>query len=403
MNKHCWDVFRANICEGNCALKHTLATKKPIINTAVWILNTNGERIPISISTAILKDKSGNIIGGVETFRDLSVVEELRKQLHGRYEFGDIISRNRKMQELFEILPDIANSSSSVLIEGESGTGKELLARAIHNMSARADKPFVAVNCAAIPDTLLESELFGYKAGAFTDAKVDKPGRFTRAQGGTIFLDEIGDISSALQSKLLRVIQERNFEPLGSTESVSVDVRIITATNKNLDEMVKSGQFRQDLYYRINVVRLKLPPLRERKEDIPLLVERFISQFASIQGKDISGISESAMALLMAYNYPGNIRELQNIIEHGFVLCKGGLIEPVHLPEHIQPKNKAVQAAASEARTLGEIEKILIMEALKRNNYNRTATARELGIHKTTLLRKLKRFNITLPEKAQRN
>jgi len=231
------------------------------------------------------------------------------------------------MIELFDMIPDIADGVSTVLIEGESGTGKELIARAIHNLSSRKKAPFIAVNCSALPDTLLESELFGYKAGAFTDAKKDKPGRFKLAENGTLFLDEVGEITTAMQVKLLRVLQERTYEPLGATESIQHNVRIIAATNKNLEAMVKEGRFREDLFYRINVFKISLPPLRERMEDVPLLTDHFIDRFNTLQKKNIKGVSEEAMSVLMAYSYPGNIRELANMIERAFVLCKTGIIE----------------------------------------------------------------------------
>lgn len=389
VGRYCWEVFRANICETDCALRQTLETGNPVVNKAVYIVNAAGKRVPISISTGVLKDGHKRVIGGVETFRDLSVVEELRKELHGRYTFADIISKNHQMQQIFKVLPDVAESESTVLIEGPTGSGKELVAKAVHNLSHRRDKPFVAVNCAALPDTLLESELFGYEAGAFTDARKSKPGRFARAQGGTILLDEIGDISPALQVKLLRVLQEKEYEPLGATRPVKSDVRVLAATNKDLAELVEKGLFRQDLYYRINVMKLTLPPLSRRKEDIPLLVEHFINRFNSLRGRDISGISEEALAVLMQHDFPGNVRELENIVEHAFILCKNGLIKPGHLPGYLQSMKAPLSMGGC---TLYEIEARVIYEALVRNGWKRVAAARELGIDKTTLWRKLKRL-----------
>ena len=390
VGQRCSDILRADVCETDCALCETMETGKPIINKAVHIVDAKGERHAIAISTALLKDESGKIIGGVETFRDMSLVEELRKEIKGRWSCEDIVSQNHLMQRLFSILPNIAESDCTVLIESESGTGKELLARAIHNLSFRKDKPFVAVSCGALPDTLLESELFGYKAGAFTDAKKDKPGRFAIAEGGTIFLDEIGDISAAMQVRLLRVLQEGTYEPLGAASSVNADVRVITATNKKLDELVEQGRFRDDLYYRINVMKLDLPPLRDRKDDIPLLVNHFISRFNRLRGKHISCVTDEVLAILLIYDYPGNVRELENIIEHCFVLCHGEIIEKKHLPSSVCPSSGVEKVKTGEIKTLKQMEILLIIEALRRNKGNQTTTAKELGINKSTLFRKLK-------------
>ncbi len=298
------------------------------------------------------------------------------------------------MLRLFDILPDIAESASTVLIEGESGTGKELVARAIHNLSARKRQPFVAVNCSALPDTLLESELFGYKAGAFTDAKKDKPGRFQLAENGTLFLDEIGDITPAMQVKLLRVVQEKTYEPLGATKSIEHNVRLIAATNKNLEDLVRQDRFREDLFYRINVFKVSLPPLRERMEDIPLLAEHFIARFNTLQKKDITGLSDEAMTVLMSHIYPGNIRELANMIERAFILCKGGLIEKKHLPESLF----ANQAIQDDLASLREAASACLMSALKQNNWNRLKTAKQLGMHKSTLYRKIKSLELSVPK-----
>lgn len=394
VGQHCSDILRADVCETDCALRETLATGKPVINKAVHIIDARGERRAIAISTALLKDKNGRVIGGVETFRDMSLVEELRKEIEGRYSCEDIISQNHRMQRLFGVLPSIAESDCTVLIEGESGTGKELFARAIHSLSSRSAKPFVAVSCGALPDTLLESELFGYKAGAFTDAKKDKPGRFAMAEGGTIFLDEIGDTSPAVQVRLLRVLQERTYEPLGATSSASADVRVITATNKKIAELVEQGEFRDDLYYRINVMKLELPPLRERKEDIPLLIDHFVGHFNHLRNKSISCVTQEVVAALLAHDYPGNVRELENIIEHCFVLCDGEVIEKKHLPQSVVPLSGTEEVQPGAITTLKQMEILLIIEALKRNKGNQAAASRELGINKSTLFRKLKAYNI---------
>jgi transcriptional regulator with PAS, ATPase and Fis domain len=301
------------------------------------------------------------------------------------------------MMRLFELLPQIAASRSSVLIEGPSGTGKELFARAIHNLSPRRKKPFIAVNCAALPDTLLESELFGYKAGAFTDARRDKAGRFALADGGTIFLDEIGDVSAALQVRLLRVLQERVVEPLGSVKTIPVDVHVVAATNKDLAKLVRTGKFRDDLYYRIRVVHMQLPSLKQRREDTPLLIDHIVAKFNRLQNKDIAGMSLEAMARLMEHDFPGNVRELENIIEQAFVLCRGGIIELHHLPPELRPAAAGPSEAISPL-SLQAMEALMITEVLRRHQGNRRKAAADLGIDASTLYRKIKSLRIDVPE-----
>jgi transcriptional regulator with PAS, ATPase and Fis domain len=320
-----------------------------------------------------------------------------QSSVSAKYELGSLATFNRQMQAILKVLPQVSASNCTVLLQGETGTGKELLARTIHSLSQRASKPMVVVNCAALPDTLLESELFGYRAGAFTGAAKDKPGLFTVAGEGTIFLDEIGDLSPLLQTKLLRVLQEKTYQPLGSTKTETTGARFITATNRPLSTLVKEGRFRSDLYYRINVVALELPPLRERREDLPLLIEKIIRDLNAEYGKQIRGTDAEVMALLQRHDFPGNIRELVNILEHACVLCTMPLIEPQHLPAYMTP----VPAGAGQPGTgnpdLKSLEARAILEGLERNQYNRLATARELGIHKSTLFRKLKELGIQLP------
>ncbi len=393
----CSEVFRADICEKNCPLRRTMASGEPVMNATAHIVNQQGQRVPIRVSTALLRDGAGQIIGGVESFQDITQVEQLQKQLQARYTFEDIVGSSQAMTSLFEILPQISASNSTVLIEGPSGTGKELFARAIHNLSPRKTKPFVAVNCAALPDSLLESELFGHKAGAFTDAKRDRPGRFVLADKGTIFLDEIGDISQAMQVRLLRVLQERVVEPLGDVKSVPVDIRVVVATNKDLAKLVRQGKFREDLYYRIRVIHLKLPSLRQRREDIPLLVSHLITKFNSLQGKDIAGVSEEVMTCLMEHDYPGNVRELENIIEQAFVLCRGGVIETSHLPSELRPAATS-RGEHPQGTSLDAMEKNLISQTLQRQRGNRKRTAKDLGINISTLYRKIKALNIQPPD-----
>jgi PAS domain S-box-containing protein len=386
IGQYCYEIFRTNVCLENCALRETMQTGKNIINKELNILDKFNQEVPVSISTAVLRNEEDEIIGGVETFRDLSLIKELDKEIHEKYSFHDIISKHPSIVSIFRILPDIAQSDVTVLIQGESGTGKELFALAIHNLSPRRERTLVKVNCSALPETLLESELFGYVKGAFTDAKHDKPGRFTLAEGGTIFLDEIGDISFGTQAKLLRVLEGKEYQPLGGTTTITADVRIVAATNKDLQKLVNLGQFRDDLYYRLNVVKIELPRLKDRRMDIPLLIEHFIRKFSKKTGKEIHNVSDEVMSVLMNHSYPGNIRELENIIEHAFILCKGSQIHLEHLPSYLQDQKVPVV----EKRSMREIEEDHILQILQKYGGNVTKAAQELGIHRTTLWRKMR-------------
>jgi len=399
MGQKCYEVFKSNICKDACAMQYTIETAHPVVSLMVYITDRNGAQVPVSVSTALFRDNKGELIGGVETFRDLRQVEELQKKIEEKYSFEDIISKNKKIREILDILPTVAMSESSVLITGETGTGKELFARALHNLSERAGKAFIAVNCGGFPETLIESELFGYEAGAFTGAAKAKPGRFKLAEGGTLFLDEIGDLPSLLQVKLLRVLQEKAYEPLGGVQTQKADVRIVAATNRNLEAMVAEGTFRQDLYYRVNVIKLEIPPLRHRMEDVPLLIDHFLRHFSTLHDKDINGVSPRALNVLMSHNYPGNIRELDNMIEHGCVLCQGGMIRTENLPNWIHQPTETLGADLS----LEEVEKQFIISVLKKNDWNRLATANDLKIHKTTLFRKIKKLGIQLPDQDGRS
>jgi len=391
----CHNIFQSDICQKGCPLQLTLQTGKSVSNFEVEILTEDNRRVPISVSTALLRDETGEVIGGVETFRDLSKVKQLTKELESRYSFDNIMGKSSKMQELYELLEDVCESEAVVLIQGESGTGKDLVARAIHYNSPRRDKPFIKVNCAALPEPLLESELFGHVKGAFTSAIKDKPGRFELADKGTIFLDEIGELSLAMQVKLLRVLEEQRFERVGGVKTIQVDVRIIAATNRNLPEAMAEGTFREDLYYRLDVVPLHLPPLRDRIDDIPLLAEHFIAKLNQKTGKRILSISPQAMELLLDYEWPGNVRQLENVIERAFVYCRGPMLSVEHLPKEIRGvERKLIDSALESDSPLEQVEKQTILRALEKNNWKRGDTANELKIDRTTLWRKMKKYQI---------
>lgn len=398
IGRYCWDIFRSNMCERDCALKKTMDKGKSFMNTSGYIINSKKKRVPITTSTSLLIDKKGKIIGGVEVFRDHSLVEELRKELSNQFQIENMASQSPSMKKIFKILPQIAKSDSSVLLEGETGTGKEIMAKAIHNLSDRKDKPFIAINCGALPDTLLESELFGHMAGAFTGATKDKPGHFALAEGGTIFLDEIGETSAAFQVRMLRVIQEREIQPLGGTKIIKTDIRIIAATNKDLADLVAVDKFRQDLFYRINVVGLRLPPLRNRMEDLPLLVDVFIQKLNRIKSKSVQGIDPEVLQIFMTHNFPGNIRELENIIEYAFVLCSTGIISHEHLPSKLWLSQDQIIENNDPEFLVKNAQAKTIMDALKENKYKRQAAADTLGIHKSTLFRRMKRLGLNPPK-----
>ena len=396
VGQKCWEVLASSACDGACPMRPCIDEGKSVLNKSGFILSASGEKIPIGMSSSPLKDKNGKMIGGVESFRDLSSLHQLMQQVEQKFSVEDIRTNNPHMIRSLQILPPIAQSPSTVLLLGESGTGKELFARAIHNQSMRKDGPFVAVNCGALPGNLLESELFGYKAGAFTDARKDKPGKLEVARGGTLFLDEVGDMPLPLQVKLLRLLQEKEYEPLGGLKPEKADVRFVAATNLDLEDMVEKGTFRQDLFFRLNVVRMNIPPLRERTEDIPLLINHFIKLQNSVRGKTISAVSENVMQILLGHDFPGNVRELENIIEYAFILCTGEMIELSHLPEHFKPEVAPDPAdcgpgVALRGADMADAKYMAVLAALEKHKGNKSAAARELGISRDTIRRILKR------------
>ncbi len=398
----CEDLVQSDICNTDeCIFHKVFLTKERLSNYETVIRNREGIYMPVSINTNFLKDNNGDVVGIVEVFRNLSIVKglegnikELESRIADRGRFGNIIGNSKAIREILAVLPTVANSKSTVLLEGESGTGKELIANAIHLNSSRRDKSFVAVNCAALAEGVLESELFGHVKGAFTGAYYDKLGRFELADKGTIFLDEIGDVSLSTQGKLLRVLQEEELERVGGSKSIRIDIRVIAASNKDLLSLVKKGEFRDDLYYRIRVFPIRIPPLRERKEDIPQLVRHFISIYNKEMDKDIKTISHSAMAVLLSYDYPGNVRELENIIEHASVCCQGDTIQVEHLPNDIIGHRDIVDKASKSTGSLKIMERELMLKVLDQSGWNYKEAAKILGLSRTTLWRRLKEFNI---------
>jgi transcriptional regulator with PAS, ATPase and Fis domain len=383
-----------------------MKTGKALIDRKGYCVTKKGKRIPISVSTALLLDAKGEILGGAETFRDLSELEELKKELESRGPNPVFKSRSPSMEHIMAMLPAVSDSPSSILIQGETGTGKEVLARMIHSMSPRKDETFIGVNCGAIPESLLESELFGYRKGAFTGADKDKPGRFALAEGGTLFLDEIGELSPALQVKLLRVLQEREYEPLGATKPIKTDVRVICATNADLKDLMEKGSFRKDLYYRVNVINLQLPPLRERTEDIPDLVQGFLLAFCVRMNKKIDGFSPEVYTHLYDYDWPGNIRELENCVERMVVLAQGSCIGKDLLPPELLAQKKKTAATIQSSKDNQGVrfpkaihvrenaEREYIIHTLELQGWKRKETAEALGIDKATLWRKMKKLDI---------
>ncbi|MBU0994168.1 MAG: sigma 54-interacting transcriptional regulator [Proteobacteria bacterium] len=353
-----------------------------------------GHQQVVDISSSPLFDPECNFKGAVIIIRNTPSIMDHGKEQRERHPYQNIIGKSKKMQDIYRLLDDLADIDTTVLVTGESGTGKELVAKALHNAGHRSGKPFVTVNCSALAENLLESELFGHVKGAFTGAINKKEGRFQVANGGTILLDEIGDVSPVIQLKLLRVLQEKEFEPVGDTTPRKVDIRIIACTNKNLQICVQNGEFREDLYYRMKVVEVNLPPLRERKEDIPLLIDHFVNHFRIKSQKNITGVSDAVLFKFLDYSWPGNIRELEHVIERAFVICRHNVITLEHLPIEICDFQLPTVNRENLFRERNGHGKQEILAALKKTFWNRTKTAELLGISRQTLYRKIKQYNI---------
>lgn len=396
IGKKCWEIFNSAICRNGCHMEQTLKKGKPTIGNELEIMNKTGRKVPIRVNSAILRNNNNKKIGAVETFLDVSEIKNLSEHLDERFKYENIVGKNKEIKQIITVLESVAQTDSSVLITGESGTGKELAARAIHLNSIRRTGTFAAVNCSAFAESLIESELFGHEKGAFTGAVKTKVGRFELANGGTLFLDEIGDLSLTVQTKLLRVLETREFERVGSNKSIKIDTRIIAATNKNLEREIEAARFREDLYYRINVMNIHLPPLRERKDDLPILVSHFIEKFNEKFNRNIKHFSSSAFDILMEYNWPGNIRELENVIEHCFVLCSSDVIQIEHLPKRLREGDfhSSTSLSSNKLSHIKDAERTIIINTLKKYYGSRSKTAEELNIHPTTLWRKMKKLNI---------
>jgi len=396
LGKECTKVFRAALCREHCPVDRALSCGHPYRDVQVAIRNKRNEVVHLVVNASPLYDEQGHIVGGLETFRDVSQSRWMQEELERQYGHTNIVGRSDAMKRVYEVMGSLLATDTTVLILGESGTGKELIARALHYYGPRKEKPFVAINCSALPEGVLESELFGHAKGAFTGAIRDHVGKFELANGGTLFLDEIAEISPAIQVKLLRVLEEREFQRVGDNRSIKVDIRLITATNKDLYRKVLENSFRDDLYYRLSVFPLHLPPLRERTADIRLLVAHFIKKFNKQMGRSIQGIADEFLEILESYSWPGNVRELANAIEHAFVHCNGMLLRSADLPHHIGNATPAIVAQPSRKsqEKLDLVERELIVRELEAAQWRKSIAARRLGMSRATLWRKMEKFGI---------
>jgi PAS domain S-box-containing protein len=396
LGKKCMEVFRSDFCEAGCPLKRSMRSGETLRGIEVNLRAKDGSVVPIASSTALLRDEDGRPIGGICSFRDLREIHAVPASQGQARDFLGMVSKNHRMHEIFDLIETVADSDANVLIEGESGTGKELVARAIHRLSGRGEKPFLGVNCASLNENLMESELFGHIRGAFTGAVKDRMGRFEMAEGGTLFLDEVSEIGPHLQAKLLRVVQEREYQRVGETRARKANVRILSASNRRLKDLLAGGSFRDDLYYRLNVVSIIPPPLRDRKEDIPVLVDYFLDRSRDHRGGLRRSFSPLAMRVLLEYSWPGNVRELENAVERARICSRGEVIEESALPAEIRRGGGTTHRGARPAgQGPAEPKEETIREALSRCRGNREEAALLLGISRVTLWRRMKRLGVS--------
>jgi PAS domain S-box-containing protein len=400
LGKDCMALFEDEDAQEVCFLKDTIADGVSRSSRQGKMITRDGVIIPIRANYMALRNEKGTVVGGLTMFHDLTLVLQLKQAMKDRYTFHDMIGKSPRMQHIFEMVNVVADTDATILIEGATGTGKDLLAKVIHSASRRSDKPFVKVNCAAIPDNLLESEMFGYVKGAFTGAEKDKTGRFQEADGGTIFLDEISELPLALQAKLLRVLEDKEFYRLGSRHTIKVNVRIVSASNRNLEKLVEKRLFREDLYYRLNVFRIELPELKNRAVDLPILIGHILRRLCAARGIRPPEVSEKVMEILLNCKYRGNVRELENILEHALIICQEETLQPKHLPEYLQIRHAARKSPSTHHMKPenfdDEGERDTIISMLQRYNGNRTRTAKALGIDRSTLWRKIKKYGIEI-------
>ncbi len=396
IGKKCWEIFKTKNCHNGCHMASTIKSAETNSTAELFITNKENKKIPVRVSTSPIYDSENVQVGAIETIQDMSELFNLTSHIEKQFKFNSLVGKSKTMKHAYNLIESVIGNDSTVLISGESGTGKDIIARSIHLNSERKAQPFLIINCNALPEYLLESELFGYEKGAFEGAYVSKPGKFELAKNGTIFLDEVDELSTSLQVKLLRVLEHRAFERIGGTETLNLNARIIAAASKNLEEEMKNGRFREDFFYRISVININLPPLRDRLEDLPSFVNYFLENLSSKLNREPKNISTSVFRILRNYNWPGNIRELENVLEHAFIISNGSLIEPEHLPERLWTllNKSTAKKEDDEEYTLKSAEKLIIIKNLRKFKGHRGKTAKALGIDRTSLWRKMKKYNL---------